>query len=238
MNLKSKYEVQHHQVIESALNNFNADFLCKNNILFGGGTRIALEISEYRESVDIDFLCPDVASYRAVREEVDNLSLGNIVNHQFNYIDEIRFDRYGVRAFVKHEGTRIKIEIVSFERYNLSIEKSGLFSVPAIDRESCFYTKLLANTDRCLNPPYKDIFDILAMDYAWGGVSETSVKSACQLYGNSVLRCLIKSITDIQNNKSKYKQIAGNLKMKPEYIDRLIDIQPSELLQRIELFSV
>ncbi|WP_322543705.1 nucleotidyl transferase AbiEii/AbiGii toxin family protein [Pantoea eucrina] len=31
-------------------------------MFFGGGTRIALEINEYRESIDVDFLCPDRAS--------------------------------------------------------------------------------------------------------------------------------------------------------------------------------
>ena len=81
----NQYALTHHQIISSALKNFNSEFLCKNNIIFGGGTRIALEIDEYRESVDIDFLCPDMASYRAVREQVTNISLGCLVNTEFNY---------------------------------------------------------------------------------------------------------------------------------------------------------
>lgn len=67
----TEYKAKHHQLIRSVLNNFNADFFFANNIFFGGGTRIALEINEYRESIDVDFLCPDRASYRAVREEVN-----------------------------------------------------------------------------------------------------------------------------------------------------------------------
>ena len=46
---------QHHRLIARALENFNADYLRENRILFGGGTRIALELGEFRESVDIDF---------------------------------------------------------------------------------------------------------------------------------------------------------------------------------------
>lgn len=45
---------QHHRLIARALENFNADYLRANRILFGGGTRIALELGEFRESVDID----------------------------------------------------------------------------------------------------------------------------------------------------------------------------------------
>jgi hypothetical protein len=42
--------------------------LRENNCLFGGGTAIALRYGEYRESVDIDFLVSDIASYRNLRQ--------------------------------------------------------------------------------------------------------------------------------------------------------------------------
>ena len=57
-----------HQLIQAALGQFDSDFLTRHRIYFGGGTRISMELDEYRESVDIDFLRPDKASYRAVRE--------------------------------------------------------------------------------------------------------------------------------------------------------------------------
>jgi hypothetical protein len=37
--------------------------LNQHNYLFAGGTTIALHYGEYRESVDIDFLVSDLASY-------------------------------------------------------------------------------------------------------------------------------------------------------------------------------
>lgn len=43
---------------------------------FVGGTRISMELDGYRESVDIDFLSPDKASYRSVRETVTERNLG------------------------------------------------------------------------------------------------------------------------------------------------------------------
>ena len=103
------FQVQHHQIIESALKNFNADFLAANHILFGGGTRIALEIDEYRESVDIDFLCPTRESYRAVRQQVTNTSLGALVLNEFNYAREIRADRDAVRTWIQVQDTKIKL---------------------------------------------------------------------------------------------------------------------------------
>lgn len=58
----------HHQRIAQVLNALNAPLLRENNCLFGGGTAIALRYGEYRESVDIDFLVSDIASYRNLRQ--------------------------------------------------------------------------------------------------------------------------------------------------------------------------
>ncbi|QOR39022.1 nucleotidyl transferase AbiEii/AbiGii toxin family protein [Billgrantia diversa] len=52
------YRRAHHRAIDQLLTHFDADFLSANNILFGGGTRIALELHEFRESVDIDLFWP------------------------------------------------------------------------------------------------------------------------------------------------------------------------------------
>ena len=50
------YQLPHHRLIMTALAQFDADFFTQHAICFGGGTRIALELDEYRESVVIDFL--------------------------------------------------------------------------------------------------------------------------------------------------------------------------------------
>lgn len=96
--MTTPYRRKHHQLIAACLENFNGEYFTEHNILFGGGTRIALELDEYRESVDIDFLCPDINAYRAVRQQVTNTSLGELVRVPFTYSREIRFDRYGVRT--------------------------------------------------------------------------------------------------------------------------------------------
>lgn len=116
----ASYQLPHHRLIVRALEQFNADFLTKHTICFGGGTRIALELDEYRESVDIDFLCPNIAAYRAVREQITTVSLGSLVQQEFEYMREIRADRYAVRTFLKLENTVVKLEIVSCDEYRLT----------------------------------------------------------------------------------------------------------------------
>lgn len=229
----SDYKIKHHKLIKSVLNNFNTDFFFTNSIYFGGGTRIALEIDEYRESIDVDFLCPDMESYRAVRQEVTSNSLGNLVKNEFNYAREIKFDRYGVRTFIKEENTPIKLEIVSFDNYDLVADSRELFPVPFIDHESCFYTKLLANSDRCLQAQCKDIIDILAMHDAWGGIPQSAITKAERHYGSSVLKDLIRSLKDIQTQKKHYYSLAEGMLIKPEFAQKLIEDVAPQILKEI-----
>ena len=62
------FERMHHQRIARVLESLNAPLLAANGCLFGGGTAIALRFGEYRESVDIDFMCeayPDIEEFFA-----------------------------------------------------------------------------------------------------------------------------------------------------------------------------
>lgn len=220
-----KYQLNHHQVISSALENFNSEFLFENNIIFGGGTRIALEINEFRESIDIDFLCPNKESYKAVREQVTNLSLGSLVKKDFKYIREIRADRYAVRTVIEHKSTAIKLEFVSFDNYKLKwLSNRERFPVPFLDHNSCYYTKLLANSDRKLEYPYKDIMDILAMRAEWGAIPQDAIKLASEHYGRkTVVGSLIDALEHIQNNNEAYFKCATELSISQKYTSTLIN---------------
>ena len=59
-----------------ALERVRADVLAQSQCFFGGGTRIALALGEYRESADIDFLCASRTGYRTLRASVTQRSLG------------------------------------------------------------------------------------------------------------------------------------------------------------------
>lgn len=231
----SKYSIPHHQIIESALKNFNADFFSEHNIVFGGGTRIALELDEFRESVDIDLLCPNKMSYRAVREQVTNNTLGKIVLHEFNYVREIRADRDAVRTVIEYQGVNIKLEFVSFDNYDLRAnEADAKFPIPYLDSVSCFYTKLLANADRKLIPPFKDIFDILAMYKEWGTIPLLAIELAESHYGKKVIvPDLIIALEDIIKNPDAYLQSTKNVKMKAPWDNEIVFELPQKLLEEL-----
>ncbi len=67
-----------HRQVAATLLRFDRRFLESTRCYFGGGTRIVLELGEYRESRDVDFLCADRDGYRRLRETVSETSLGSI----------------------------------------------------------------------------------------------------------------------------------------------------------------
>ena len=218
------YQRKHHQLIQRCLDNFNNHYLAEHSILFGGGTRIALELDEYRESVDIDFLCRDKKSFRAVREQVTNRTLGELVKEDFIYSRDIMFDRYGVRTFLDIDGVRIKLEFVAFDNYALE-KGSGadLFNVPFIDRTSCFITKLLANADRWMQKPYKDIFDLIAMSENWGDIPAEAYAEAHTHYGvYAVNNSLKRALQHLRNNHIAYREEAEAMGVQREYFDNVV----------------
>ncbi|GAB7225146.1 hypothetical protein VoSk93_43670 [Vibrio owensii] len=151
---------------------------------------------------------------------------------------EIRADRDAVRTVIKVSGTAIKLEFVSFDNYDLTYEfNSATFPVPVLSQESCFYTKLLANADRMLVSPYKDIFDILAMYRAWGSIPKNAIVLAEGHYGEkTVVPYLIRALEDIIRKPENYKKAATNVKMNPEWIDDIIHNQPVKLLKEMQQF--
>lgn len=232
MNKQSIFTRPHHQQVAQALQQFNVAYLNEHTILFGGGTRIALELDEFRESVDIDFLCRDSASYRAVRRQVTSHSLGDLVTQDFDYPREIRVDRDAVRCFIRMQDTLIKLEFVAFADYELSKDSHSFFGVPMIDKTSCFITKLLANADRYRDFPYKDIFDLLMMVSKWDAVPQRAWQVADKIYSEKLVKNhLIKALQNVIDTPEKYRQIAvNNLAIDKEIADPLIDIMAKRWL--------
>ena len=188
---------RHHAAIKSALSQFNTQYLYDNRILFGGGTRIALELDEFRKSVDIDFICPNKASYRAVRTQVTNSSFGQLVDTPLTLHRDIRADRDAVRSIIDVDGITIKLEFVSFDDYQLNPQPDVLWGVPVIDRDSCFITKILANADRYRSEPKKDIVDLLMMFHYWGEPSEAVWDEVDAHYGPIAEENLINALQGV-----------------------------------------
>lgn len=213
----SNFNRPQHQYIAQILDCFNQDFLQQNNILFGGGTRIAMELDEYRESIDVDFFCSGFGSYRAARSEVTQSSLGNLLmnNTSLTLMREVRADRDAVRTFVAMQNNNpVKLELINFD-LTIAAESNQLFSVPIVSKEYCFITKLLANADRYMQGEHKDIFDLCMMWQHWGGIPDTATQKANEVYGEKVvLNGLKKALAYFIDTPSAMENVAvSNLKI-------------------------
>lgn len=110
------FERVHHQRIARVLDALDGKLLRESHCLFGGGTAIALRFGEYRESVDIDFLVSDIASYRNLRQlltgPVGFAGLLRAGAEVFTQTRELRADQYGIRTSLLLAEQPIKFEIV------------------------------------------------------------------------------------------------------------------------------
>ena len=76
----------------------------------------------------------------------------------------------------------------------------------------------------------KDIFDILAMYDAWGGIPQSAITKAEKHYGSSVLSDLIRSLKDIQTNSAHYYELADAMLIQHDFAQKLIgDVAPQVL---------
>ena len=72
-----------------------------------------MELDEFRESVDIDFICSDRAGYRLLRNAVTRRSLGEILAGDYELVRDVRADMYGIRTFLRVDEEPVKFEIIS-----------------------------------------------------------------------------------------------------------------------------
>ncbi len=179
-----------HRVVMQALAALDGTFLARAQCFFGGGTRIVLELGEYRESADIDLLCASRDGYRSLRSAVTEQSLGPISRSKLRLAREVIADRYGIRtvlAFGKAE--RLKLEIILEARIELAGGVIEDLPVPVLDAASCCAEKFLANSDRWLDESVlgRDIIDLAFMTVRWGAAPLRAGRTiATGAYGKAV----------------------------------------------------
>lgn len=206
----------HHQRVMSLLNSLSAELLETTACYFGGGTRIVLELGEYRESLDVDFLCANQAGYRELRNQVTNKSLGDLFVRQPTLLREVRADMYGIRTFVEIDSQPIKFEIIREARIPLVGTNIANLPVPCLDHPTCVAEKFLANTDRGLDKSTRsrDLIDLSFMAGSWTNdeVSQ-GLALAEAAYGDSVLK-LLASTVEIFEDENYRKQCLTELEVR------------------------
>ena len=190
----------HHQRIAKVLESLDTDLLKQHNCLFAGGTAIALGYGEYRESVDINFLVSDLASYRYLRNSVREQGLQALMKStdagQLQTSD-IRSDQYGIRTKVFVEGKPIKFEIVLEGRIDLAKpgKKDSILGVATLTTLDMAASKLLANSDRGLDMGVhcRDVIDLAMLNLNKTEFAQATTKSKAA-YGEAILKDLSKVI--------------------------------------------
>ena len=219
------FDRPHHQRIAKFLDCLNPEFLAQSECYFGGGTAIVLSLNEYRESVDIDFLCASVEGYRALRNTIDSGSLGNILSKPVELAREVRADRYGIRTFAKIDGAPIKFEIVSEGRIDISGSMDPLFGVPTLAKHDMYAEKLLANADRYadISAASRDAIDLSMLIEHWGDIPDESWAKARRAYGRSIDTSYEKAIK-LVSNKDYLAGCLKKMQMEPALVERIPDL--------------
>ena len=196
-----------HRLVWRVLESLNGDLLARARCWFGGGTRVAMELGEFRESVDVDFLCEDREGYRILRNTVTQNSLGDLVSRPIELMRDVRADMYGIRTFLRVDGQPVKFEVIFEGRIPLTGETRSPFPVEVLARPSCFAEKLLANADRGRDASAnaRDLIDLAFMAAHWPEEDlHTGMATARSAYGDVVQRELDAALSRL--NDAGYRQ--------------------------------
>jgi hypothetical protein len=202
------FKRDHHNRIQLLLAALDADFLSQNKCFFGGGTAIVLALNEYRESVDIDFLCASQEGYRELRNTIHDTSLGAIFSRPVQLAREVRADRYGIRTFLRIDDVPVKFEIVSEGRIQIEGDM--------------YAEKLLANTDRYRDKAVasRDIIDLAMMIGHWGAVPQAAWDKVRQAYGSSSDRAFHGAI-EMVSDRAYLAQCLAKMHMALELVEQI-----------------
>lgn len=195
---------RHHNDILHVLRCLNGELLRDAECYFGGGTAIVLQLDEYRESVDIDFLCASQEGYRKLRQALwggSNLAGFLRPGAELTLVRDVRMDQYGIRTLIGVGDVAIKFEIVREARIELTGEIDPRYGVPVLSRDHMFAEKLLANADRWNDAGVlsRDILDLSMMISRWGPIPAAAWVIAEGAYGDTVRKAYDKAVERISN---------------------------------------
>lgn len=212
------FELAHHQRIEQVLNALDAQLLLKHGCLFGGGTAIALTHGEYRESLDIDFVCSSVDGYREIRSVVRTGDIGSLMTRGIPRLREPRIDQYGIRCVLQVAGAAIKFEIIFEGRVELAdpLPEDKICGVWSLALQDKVATKLMANSDRWADTSVmsRDIIDLAMLCDPSGALDAAGVAKALRAYGSGVLADVKKARAQVLETKGRLQECMKNLGMR------------------------
>lgn len=195
------FERPAHRRVAVLLAALDAELLARCGFLFGGGTRIALELGEFRESQDVDFLCSQADGYSELRFRASQRGYPGLFRPEtlpeLVFPREMRIDQYGIRFPAVIEGASIKVELIREARIALDPGIRPSWSpVDCLTLPDCFAEKLLANSDRWGDRQVlsRDVIDLAALRTAIGPVPQESWRKVESAYKAAVRMDLGKAL--------------------------------------------
>ena len=214
-----------HQRIITLLNSFDSNLLQISKAYFGGGTLIALRFGEFRESKDVDFICPiRSGGYKKLR----SLIFEEGYQALFKDLSRIRLgrsttDQYGIRMTINVEDYPLKTEIISEARFELDPPLSDEWAaIPCLNLNDCFTSKLLANADRYLDNlvQSRDLIDLAVLRLI-SFIPDEAIAKAENAY--EVIRPLKRSIQSFQERPEYREECFTRLKIEESNIPQIIE---------------
>jgi hypothetical protein len=228
------FERPHHRRIARVLEGLDAELLLKSRCLFGGGTAIALAHGEYRESVDVDFVCSSVDGYRELRSLVHRAGIDALFKAPLPLLRGPKIDQYGIRCALAVEQVPVKFEIVFEGRVALADpgpddRLCGVWTLALEDRVA---TKLMANSDRWADDSVmsRDLID-LAMLSDTGLLPPAGVAKARHAYGDSIAVDVAKAREHLLGRAGRLKACMDAMAMRMPIAELRLRIERLKLAQ-------
>ena len=225
------YKRGHHNRILKVLRAFDPEVLNAAKCFFGGGTAIVLQLDEYRESADIDFLCSDVEAYRHLRTAIEvPHSLGTLLRSPLDYAREVRTERDKVFTRALVDGVQIKIEFVLEARIKIGGATDPAIGIPVLARTDMYAEKLLANEDRCMDRAVmnRDAIDLAMMIHHWGPIPDEAWGKTIATYGRNVRTYLAQAAAMLDDDRY-CDECLRNMAMDPSLKQPIRDALGTEL---------
>ena len=193
---------QQHRNVLALLTALDSRRLTRCKFLFGGGTRIVLELDEYRESRDVDFLCSDPEGYAELRFEAAKGGYPFLFNLDagvdLGFPREMRIDQYGIRFPVVIAGDVIRVELIREARIELGAGTRPAWSpVDCLSLVDCYAEKLLANSDRWADRQVlsRDLIDLGALRSSIGPIPAEAWRKVEAAYRTAARVDLLKALS-------------------------------------------
>ena len=220
------FKVVAHRNLLTLLQAFDSEKLARCKFLFGGGTRIVLQLDEYRESRGIYLLCSDRNGYAEIRAEVGVGGYAALFKpdalDQLGFPGEMRINQHGIRFPVELEGEMIPVELFLEPRIDLDPGVRPEWSpVDCLSLTDCQAEKLLANSDRWADRQAlsRDLIDLGALRSRCGSFPEAVWAKAEEAYSLTIRKDLFKALNAFAGDSSHQRRCFEGLQIdRPEEI--------------------